>query len=164
MTHQISLGILFSFAILSAACGEDEKRKLVPKRSGEPASVQDEANNKDGLPPPENPIKPSEIATVNCSDVTPDTVIKLSWLRANSNIVSVPAGGVAQWVNDDAGSHSVTSEDPAGQFIGEKFDLGSLAPGQSICARFDYAGEFDYFCRLHSTQMHDDRLVVTPAP
>lgn len=62
--------------------------------------------------------------------------------------VSVSAGGMVTWSNDDTAAHTVTSgslpEGPDGLF-----DSGLFMAGTAYEVMFDEAGEYDYFCIVH---------------
>ena len=66
--------------------------------------------------------------------------------------ITVNIGETVTWVNQGSKSHTVTSwykqedEDFAVHiFIGETWDSGDIAPGQSYSRTFNQPGSYDYF-------------------
>ncbi|MCL4552639.1 MAG: cupredoxin domain-containing protein [Candidatus Marsarchaeota archaeon] len=55
-------------------------------------------------------------------------------------IITIRAGEVVQWTNQDSVSHTST---------GANWDSGELAPGRSYSHQFNTAGIFPYECTLH---------------
>jgi plastocyanin len=68
--------------------------------------------------------------------------------------VTVAAGGVVRWVNDDATFHTITStaspqvRRPSGRFHGE-LD----AAGEAFTVRFAEPGTYPYYCQPHAEFM-----------
>ncbi len=153
MTSRFSVHIWVLLLIFTAACGDEEKQKKVEDKTETTWIPGD-------LPAAEDPIISSEVETTDCAEVSPDAVIKISDLRYSSTIITVNTGDVVQWINDEEEIHSVTSQASIDGIPGEQFDLYSVAPGKTACARFEHPGQFDYFCRFHARQSHDDRIVV----
>ncbi|MGV6849384.1 MAG: cupredoxin domain-containing protein [Marinibacterium sp.] len=67
-------------------------------------------------------------------------------------LLTVPAGAVVDWVNDDVAPHTATGDDG-------DWDTGALNRSQAARIRFDRAGAFDYFCAFHPHMR--GRIVVT---
>ena len=79
--------------------------------------------------------------------------------------ISLAAGGVAKWVNNDRGrddgyggmvggvAHNITSDDGA-------FTSGTLSPGSTFSATFGAAGTYGYHCSVHPTMIGE--VTVTP--
>jgi plastocyanin len=61
----------------------------------------------------------------------------------NPDRIYVRAGTLIRWVNQDAVSHTVTSDD------GSSFDSGTLLSGESFERRFVVPGTYPYFCSTH---------------
>ena len=61
---------------------------------------------------------------------------------------TVPAGGAVKWTNSDNPSHTVTYVDGPG----ERFDSGTLAPGDGFEQRFSKPGTVNYVCKIHPFQ------------
>ena len=61
---------------------------------------------------------------------------------------TVSAGGTVKWTNTDTPSHTVTYVDGPG----EKFDSGTLAPGDGFEQEFTGAGTVNYVCNIHPFQ------------
>jgi plastocyanin len=77
--------------------------------------------------------------------VTVSIVSGSSTLTTNAyspNPVSVQRGGTVTWVNNDATSHTSTS-DATG------WNSGTMAPGGRFSMTFPTAGSFPYHCTLH---------------
>lgn len=56
--------------------------------------------------------------------------------------LTVPAGTVVRFVNDDGEAHTVTAED-------KSFDSSGIDGGGAWAYRFAERGRFAYFCALH---------------
>ena len=56
--------------------------------------------------------------------------------------VTVPAGTVVRFVNDDGEAHTVTAQD-------RSFDSTGLDAGSAWTYRFVKPGSFPYYCELH---------------
>ncbi len=79
---------------------------------------------------------------------------------ANTNAVSIinfafnpsnrtiSAGTTITWTNNDNVAHTVTSGTPGSP--DGIFDSGSMAPGESFQFTFTQAGNFNYFCSIHT--------------
>jgi plastocyanin len=78
------------------------------------------------------------------------TVVKIVANAGSSsfgpNPVEVKAGETVTWINDDAGTHTVTSEDGA-------FESELMGKGESFSFAFDEAGEYQYFCAPHPSMV-----------
>ena len=64
---------------------------------------------------------------------------------AFSGTESVPVGSTVTVVNEDSIGHTWTSND--------LFDSGTLSQGDTFEFTFDEAGEYEYYCAIHPTQM-----------
>jgi plastocyanin len=69
--------------------------------------------------------------------------------------LSVPAGTVVRFVNDDGEAHTVTAAD-------RSFDSTGLDTGNAWAYRFAKPGRYPYFCALHP-YMKGTIVVVPPA-
>jgi plastocyanin len=56
--------------------------------------------------------------------------------------LTVPAGTVVRFVNDDGEAHTVTAEN-------KSFDSTGIDGGEAWAYRFGKAGTYGYFCALH---------------
>jgi plastocyanin len=56
--------------------------------------------------------------------------------------ISLSAGGIVSWTNDDSIQHTVTSNEGL-------FDAGPISPGDTFDNTFDSTGEFGYHCSIH---------------
>ena len=61
--------------------------------------------------------------------------------------ITVNSGKAITWVNEDSAFHTVTS----GYYDAYDgvFDSGQLDPAEKFSYRFDEAGNFHYYCKLH---------------
>ena len=58
------------------------------------------------------------------------------------------------WINDDTVMHTVTSgSGPNDPNEGKQFNSGLLAEGQAVTHTFKKAGDFNYFCQIHSNMI-----------
>jgi plastocyanin len=57
--------------------------------------------------------------------------------------LTVPAGTIVTWTNDDAVPHTATAQDGS-------FDSGNLNPGQSYSFTFPTPGTYPYVCQYHA--------------
>ena len=62
--------------------------------------------------------------------------------------VTVDAGGVVTWSNDDSAAHTVTGGTPGGGPSGV-FDSSLFMAGTTFSHTFEEEGEFSYFCMVH---------------
>lgn len=67
------------------------------------------------------------------------------------NPVEINAGDSVTWTNDDNEVHTVTSGSQDASNIGQEFDSGTLASGQSFTHKFDKSGTYEYFCSFHES-------------
>jgi plastocyanin len=56
--------------------------------------------------------------------------------------LSVTAGTIVTWTNNDATAHTVTADDGS-------FDSGNIAPGNSFTHTFNSMGTVGYHCTIH---------------
>lgn len=71
------------------------------------------------------------------------------------NTITVPLGTTITWTNEDAASHTVTSDTGA-------FESGTLGKGETFQFTFHSAGTFMYHCHIHPSMMA--KVVVTAKP
>lgn len=62
--------------------------------------------------------------------------------------MTVPVGTTVTWVNKDSYNHTVTSG--ASRTPDGKFDSGNLGGNGTFSHKFDAAGTYNYYCKLHS--------------
>ncbi|HEX9318206.1 MAG TPA: cupredoxin family copper-binding protein [Nitrososphaeraceae archaeon] len=67
------------------------------------------------------------------------------------NPIEINAGDSVTWTNDDNEVHTVTSGSQDASNIGQEFDSGTLASGQSFTHKFDKPGTYEYFCSFHES-------------
>ncbi len=91
-------------------------------------------------PPPTTPPPPPPPASTHLHLVT------IQYMAFSPSSLTIPVGDTVQWTNDDAVTHTVTSDTGT--------ELGStLAPGTMYQHVFMTAGSFPYHCAIH-TYMH----------
>jgi plastocyanin len=74
---------------------------------------------------------------------TPTNQIVLSGYEFSPNSLTVPVGTTITWVNNDAATHTVTSNNSV-------FSSGDLLQNKSFSFKFTTAGSFPYHCIYHS--------------
>lgn len=74
--------------------------------------------------------------------------------------LTIKAGTTVVWTNNGVNPHTVTSGTPTSP--GTLFDSGTLTMGQTFTFKFENAGTFPYFCRIHASMM-TGTIVVTSA-
>ena len=74
--------------------------------------------------------------------------------------VTITTGQTVEWVNNDPYAHTVTSGNPADNDVGQVFDSGNINAGQTFSFKFNNAGTFKYFCRIHGAQAMSGTVVV----
>ncbi|MCW1970168.1 MAG: plastocyanin/azurin family copper-binding protein [Anaerolineae bacterium] len=87
--------------------------------------------------PPAAPAKPASFAA------------RISLFAFNPGVIEVSVGSTVVWTNNDLIDHSVTSglpDKPDGAF-----DSGFFNRGQTFSFTFTKAGEYNYFCRRHTS-------------
>ncbi len=60
--------------------------------------------------------------------------------------LTVSAGDMVTWTNNDAVAHTVTASDGS-------FDSGTISPGETYTFTFPASGSFDYVCSFHPNMM-----------
>jgi plastocyanin len=60
--------------------------------------------------------------------------------------LQVPVGAKVTWTNSDDAPHSATAKDGT-------WDTGILSKGESKTLTFDKAGDFTYYCTVHSSMV-----------
>jgi plastocyanin len=80
--------------------------------------------------------------------------VSMSGMAFGPASISVTAGTTVTWTNNDAMSHTVTSND------GTSFDSGTIAAGSKFSFKFMTAGTYAYHCSFHAGMT--GTIVVTP--
>ena len=86
-----------------------------------------------------NPSTPSN-GSVNVSIVPNSQTLTTN--AYNPNPVTISHGGTITWMNNDAITHTATSDTGV-------WDSGNLGPGASFSKTFQNAGTFTYKCTIH---------------
>lgn len=60
------------------------------------------------------------------------------------NSITIPIGTTVTWTNEDAATHTITSEENI-------FDSGNIRNGGTYSYTFNEAGTFKYYCKIHPT-------------
>src|SRR5436309_10845358 len=69
------------------------------------------------------------------------------------NLIEIKAGDSVTWTNDDDDIHTVTSGSREGPTIGQEFDSGTIASGDSFTHKFEKPGTYEYFCSFHESMI-----------
>jgi len=94
------------------------------------------SNNNSRLTPASN--TPSTLAPESIS-------VNIKNFSFNPSTLTIKTGAKVTWVNNDAVSHTVTSDD------GNLLDSRNLSPGQSFSFVFTNSGAVNYHCEIHPT-------------
>lgn len=97
---------------------------------------------------------------VECSGITPSADVVMQNISFNPSSVTISAGQIVRWTNNDSVSHTVTSGTPGDANAGKDFDTGLIGNGVSKCIKFNTIGTHTYFCRPHSATMRDAKVIV----
>ncbi len=97
---------------------------------------------------------------LECSGVTPSQDVVMKNIAFNPSTVTISAGQVVRWSNNDSVSHTVTSGIPGDANAGKDFDTGLIGNRVSKCIKFNTPGTYSYFCRPHSATMRDAKVIV----
>ncbi len=62
--------------------------------------------------------------------------------------VAISVNDIVKWTNNDLTDHTVTSGTPGN--LDGKFDSGHIASGSTVCVQFLLAGNYGYFCNIHT--------------
>jgi amicyanin len=79
-------------------------------------------------------------------------VINIKNFAFNPSTVTIKAGTIVTWVNNDSAPHTVTSDS------GSLLHSSTLSPGQSFSFTFANTGTFNYHCSIHP-MMHGQIVV-----
>ena len=74
-----------------------------------------------------------------------DLNVSIKNFAFNKASMTIAQGTKVAWTNNDATSHTVTSDD------GTSFNSGPIAPGQTFSYTFNTLGTFTYHCSIHPT-------------
>ncbi|MBI1781846.1 MAG: cupredoxin domain-containing protein [Sphingobacteriales bacterium] len=80
--------------------------------------------------------------------------VAMSGMAFGPASISVTVGTTVTWTNNDAMSHTVTSND------GTSFNSGTIASGSTFSFKFMTAGTYAYHCTFHAGMT--GTVVVTP--
>jgi plastocyanin len=85
----------------------------------------------------------SGTAAITCNASGTGVAATIANLTFSPNPVTVAAGGMVTWTNNDSPSHTVSFDNGP--------DCGTLAPGTSQTVLFSVAGTYAYHCNIHRT-------------
>jgi plastocyanin len=74
-------------------------------------------------------------------------------------IIAINVGDMVRWTNTSAFPHTSTSGTPFDPIPGLIWDSGFISPGGTYTFTFGTAGEYDYFCTIHSMNMFGTVIV-----
>ncbi len=121
--------LLIVAAVLFAGCTQSQQLQPTPTTT---APVQTPAQ------PSASPVNtPLSQAPVS------ENTIAIKNFAFNPQTMTVTAGSIVRWVNQDSAPHRIMFSD--------KTEAGSdvLSPSQSYSKKFDRAGRFSYYCTIH---------------
>ncbi len=103
-----------------------------------------------GGPPPPAPAAPPPPPPTETGGTSRDETVRVTMenIQFMPHEVRVPVGGTVRWRNADTPPHTVTKK--AGP--GERFDSGTIQPGDTFEQRFEQRGRVDYVCTIHPGQ------------
>ena len=98
----------------------------------------------------------SKSTNYNNSNPPPVTTatVNINGMAFSPSTLTVKTGTTVTWKNNDATTHTATSDD------GSTFNTGNILSGYSATALVSQTGTFTYHCNIHSTMTAT--LVVTP--
>lgn len=76
----------------------------------------------------------------------PTAEVVIKDLAFSPATITVAAGTTVTWTNQDSVSHTVTSSTGI-------FDSGTLSKGAEFSYTFNNAGDFEYYCSIHTTMV-----------
>ncbi|MCS6902922.1 MAG: cupredoxin family copper-binding protein, partial [Candidatus Bipolaricaulota bacterium] len=123
----LSLSILALAIVLALTLGE---RALAPYHGGSPPQTEP--------PQTQTPSAQEVIVRIEGSN----DPYGYGTASFNPATVNITPGTTVTWVNEDSIAHTVTSRDGL-------FDSPTLSRGQRFSYKFDRAGTYGYFCKLH---------------
>jgi len=95
--------------------------------------------------PGQTPAQPfaSPVNTPLSQAPVSENTIAIKNFAFNPPTMTVTAGSIVRWVNQDSAPHRIMFSD--------KTEAGSdvLSPSQSYSKKFDRAGRFSYYCTIH---------------
>jgi plastocyanin len=121
--------IIIIAAVLAAGCTQSQQPQptaITPTPGQTPAQPSASPVN---TPLSQAPVSENTIAIKN--------------FAFNPPTMTVTAGSIVRWVNQDSAPHRIMFSD--------KREAGSdvLSPSQSYSKKFDLAGRFSYYCTIH---------------
>lgn len=78
------------------------------------------------------------------TEASTNTAVSIEDFAFTPDTVQIHAGDSVTWTNNDAVTHTVTSDDAA-------FDSGNIAPGETFALDFQTAGTYTYHCDIHTS-------------
>src|SRR4051812_38114579 len=100
-----------------------------------------------GSAPPSSAAKPAtapaSAPSHSASTAAKENTVAIKQFKNQPETLTVYAGEIVEWKNEDIFPHSATAKD------GKAFDSGSMATGASWRFTTSQKGTFDYTCTLH---------------
>jgi plastocyanin len=93
--------------------------------------------------PPTMTIVPTPISQASVSDNT----VTIKDFAFVPQTITVKTGAIVRWENQDSAPHRIIFTDPNGRDT--TAESGVLSSHQSYSRKFDAAGEFPYYCKIH---------------
>lgn len=96
----------------------------------------------------------NDISFTTSASATTTVTISIAGFAFSPSGKTVTAGTIVKWINNDATTHTVTSDD------GTTFNSGNIAPGGNFSYTASTTGTFNYHCEIHGSMT--GTLTVTP--
>lgn len=77
--------------------------------------------------------------------------VSMQNMSFSPSAITVTAGSMVTWTNNDSYAHTVTSGTP--NHPDGKFDSGAISSGGTYSYTFSAKGTYNYYCRYHSSMM-----------
>lgn len=145
----MSRSFMLLVALASVQCIDYGVRLPAPSSDAPPVD-----SGGDGGSCVEGPTEPS----------TTGPQLAFSTLAIDQPNLTITAGDVVTWTNNDSMVHTVTAGAPGAPLPTAQggFDSGDVASGVKWAYRFCTPRTVVYFCKTHASQMNNYRVVVRP--
>jgi len=91
------------------------------------------------------------VTEMDCSQITADHTVDMVSISFSPSDLTLSAGQTVEWTNSDSVTHTVTSGTPGNP--DGVFDSGNISGGGTYCLKFNTAASYDYYCRIHLSNM-----------
>ena len=125
----MGLGVAMLVVVLVGCGGQTEEQETTtsaaPGATSGETTISEAPTTTEAATPPEDAIG-----------------VSISGFAFNPNPVTIESGQTVLWVNNEAVSHTTTSDD-------DLWNSGSLRTDAQFFFTFEQPGEFAYFCSIH---------------